>query len=194
MAKDKNSFIAYCDWIDTFESLPDDKAGQLAKHLFRYVNDENPKSDDILITAVFANMKRTLKRDLIRYESVSVKRSESGKMGGRPKKQTEAKKANGLLEKQTEAKKADSDSDSDSDIKEKGCIVYFEKDKELNDAFVDYLKLRKRSKFTITDRVIKSLIKKLREYSNNDKIIALRIVENAIEGKWKSFYKLDNGK
>ena len=46
MAENKKSFIAYVDWKETFCSLPDDKAGQLVKHLFAYVSDENPKTDD----------------------------------------------------------------------------------------------------------------------------------------------------
>jgi len=69
MAEGKKSFTAYCDWKDTFDSLPDDKAGQLIKHLFAYVNDENPNTDDILIKAVFAQIKATLKRDLKKWEA-----------------------------------------------------------------------------------------------------------------------------
>lgn len=112
MAENKKSFVAYCDWMETFEALPDEKAGQLAKHLFRYVNDLSPETDDILIKAVFANIKHTLKRDLKKYETIKLKRSESGKLGGRPSKQTKAKKANAFCEKQTKAKKAVSDSDN----------------------------------------------------------------------------------
>lgn len=69
MAEGKKSFTAYCDWKETFDSLPDDKAGQLIKHLFAYVNDENPQTDDILIKAVFAQIKATLKRDLKKWET-----------------------------------------------------------------------------------------------------------------------------
>ena len=68
MAEGKKSFTAYCDWKETFNTLPDDKAGQLIKHLMSYVNDENPETDDILIKAVFAQMKATLKRDLKKWE------------------------------------------------------------------------------------------------------------------------------
>jgi len=114
MAENKKSFIAYCDWLETFEALPDEKAGQLIKDLLRYVNDLNPETDDILIKAVFANIKHTLKRDLKKYEQIREKRAEAGKMGGRPKKQNEAKKANGFFEKQTKAKKADNVNDNDS--------------------------------------------------------------------------------
>ena len=76
MAENKKSFTAYCDWNTTFNSLPDDKAGQLIKHLFAYVNDENPETDDLLINAVFANIKATLKRDLKKWEEKSKKNQE----------------------------------------------------------------------------------------------------------------------
>jgi hypothetical protein len=82
MAENKKSFIAYVDWKETFDSLPDDKAGQLVKHLFAYVNDENPQTDDILICAVFANIKQQLKRDLRKWEGISLQRAEIGRLGG----------------------------------------------------------------------------------------------------------------
>lgn len=116
MAKDKNSFVAYCDWIDTFEALPDDKAGQLAKHLFRYVNDLDPKTEDVLIKAVFAGIKQTLKRDLSKYNQFIEKQRFNGSKGGRPKKSpSEAKKPKPLNKNPSEAKKADSVSDSVND-------------------------------------------------------------------------------
>ena len=62
-------------------TLPDDKAGQLIKHLFAYVNDENPETDDILIKAVFAQIKATLKRDLKKWEGKKEERSKSGILG-----------------------------------------------------------------------------------------------------------------
>lgn len=82
MAEDKKSFIVYVDWKETFDSLPDDKAGQLIKHLFAYVSDEDPKSDDILINAVFVNIKQQLKRDLKKWEGISSQRSDIGRLGG----------------------------------------------------------------------------------------------------------------
>ena len=82
MAENKKSFIAYVDWGDTFDALPDDKAGQLIKHLFAYVNDKNPVTDDILINAVFTNIKLQLKRDLKKWENISTQRTEIGRIGG----------------------------------------------------------------------------------------------------------------
>ena len=81
MAENKKSFVAYADWKYTFDELSNEKAGELIKHIFAYVNDENPVSEDMLINAVFANIKHTLKRDLKRYEKTCKKRSEAGKKG-----------------------------------------------------------------------------------------------------------------
>jgi Family of unknown function (DUF6291) len=81
MAENKKSFIAYANWKDTFDQLPNEEAGILIKHIFSYVNDENPISESLLINAVFANIKSTLKRDLDKWEFEIDKKSESGIIG-----------------------------------------------------------------------------------------------------------------
>ena len=45
MAKDKKSFVLYCDIIHTIEQLTDEQAGHLFKHVLYYVNDLNPDTD-----------------------------------------------------------------------------------------------------------------------------------------------------
>jgi hypothetical protein len=87
MANNKKSFIFYCDWKETFSALPLEKAGLLINHLLAYVNDENPQTDDILINAVFANIKQTLKRDLKKYDLIREKRINAGKASAEAKKQ-----------------------------------------------------------------------------------------------------------
>lgn len=106
MAENKKSFVLYCDQQNIFNMLPDEIAGKLIKHIFAYVNDENPVTGDLILQLAFEPIKSQLKRDLRHWDEIREKRSENGKLGGRPKKQTEAKKANGFLEKQTKAKKA----------------------------------------------------------------------------------------
>jgi hypothetical protein len=81
MAKDKKSFILYSDAIHTVEKLSDTDAGQLLKHLLRYVNDQNPTTDNALVEIAFEPIKQQLKRDLVKFEDVKVKRSEAGKAG-----------------------------------------------------------------------------------------------------------------
>ena len=79
MAENKKSFIAYADWKETFDNLPDEVAGKLIKHIFAYVNDEDPNTDDYIINAVFANIKHTLKRDLTKWETQLEQRKLAGK-------------------------------------------------------------------------------------------------------------------
>jgi len=85
MAKDKKSFIAYCDWLETFEELTDEEAGKLVKHLLRYVNDQNPVTEDKLTKMCFIPIQQSLKRDLKKYEGYVQKQRENGAKGGRPK-------------------------------------------------------------------------------------------------------------
>ena len=81
MAKDKKGFILYADQKALFEQLPNDKAGELIKFIFAYVNDENPETDDLIINLAFTPIKQQLKRDLIKFEETKEKRSEAGKAG-----------------------------------------------------------------------------------------------------------------
>jgi len=87
MAKDKKSFVAYCDWLESFEELTDEEAGRLAKHLFRYVNDLNPEAPDKITKMCFIPIKQSLKRDLVKYEERADRARENGAKGGRPKTQ-----------------------------------------------------------------------------------------------------------
>ena len=107
MAQDKKSFIAYVDWGKVFDELDDAEAGRLAKHLFRYVNDENPEPPDKLTKLVFIPIMNTLKNDLKKWENYTEKQKANGLKGGRPK----IKKANETQITQaflSEPKKADS--------------------------------------------------------------------------------------
>jgi len=87
MAKDKKSFVAYCDWLESFEELTDEEAGKLAKHLFRYVNDLNPEPPDKITKMCFIPIKQSLKRDLVKYEERAERARLNGAKGGRPKTQ-----------------------------------------------------------------------------------------------------------
>ena len=78
MAAGKKSFLFYTDWIDTFKKLPKDKGYDLLMHMLSYVNDENPETDDILVDAVFQQIKNTLKRDLNNWENQQQQRKEAG--------------------------------------------------------------------------------------------------------------------
>ena len=112
MAKDKKSFLLYCDIIHTVEKMPTDKAGELFKHILQYVNDQNPKTDDLIVQLVFEPIKQQLKRDLRKYEDFIEKQRDNGKRGGRPRKPNETQITQPFIEK---PKKADTDTDTDKE-------------------------------------------------------------------------------
>jgi hypothetical protein len=114
MALNKKSFVLYTDQRSYFDKLNDQEAGQLIKHIFSYVNDENPNPVDRIIDLSFEPIKLQLKRDLVKYESISNRNKSNGKLGGRPK-QEEPKKPTGLSGNPNKPKKADTDNDTDND-------------------------------------------------------------------------------
>ena len=77
MAENKKSVLVYIDWISTFEELDDIEAGKLIKHFFRYVNDQHPEPPDRLTKLMFEPIKQSLKRDLVKYESIRNKNKEN---------------------------------------------------------------------------------------------------------------------
>lgn len=87
MAQGKKSFVAYSDWYGMFKALPDEVAGKLIKHIFSYVNDENPTSDDFVINALFEQVKSTLKRDLVKWEQQQEQRKKAGIRSAEVRKQ-----------------------------------------------------------------------------------------------------------
>ena len=87
MAEDKKGFILYADQKELFEQLPNEKAGELIKHIFKYVNDENPTTDDLIINLAFTPIKQQLKRDLKKFEASRKQRSDAGKRSAKLRKE-----------------------------------------------------------------------------------------------------------
>jgi len=81
MATDKKSFILYSDSQGLINQLPDDVAGRLLKHIYAYVNDENPISEELLLNIAFEPIKMQFKRDLKKWEESKDAKSINGKMG-----------------------------------------------------------------------------------------------------------------
>lgn len=104
----KKSFILYHSYWATFSRLTDEEAGQLIKMIFSHEADGVTPDADRVVEIAFTQIKSDLERNRAEYESVCEKRRESGKLGGRPKKQTDYKESKSFSEK---AKKPDNDDD-----------------------------------------------------------------------------------
>ena len=169
MATDKKSFLIYCDIIHTVEQLTDEQAGDLFKHILRYVNDQDPQSDSVITKIAFEPIKQALKRDLDKYKSICERNSDNAK-----------KRWNATASDRIRplTKNADSDSDSDSDI---------EIDKEYKLAFDLWLKYKKEKKQKYTKTGIQQLVK-----TNQDKYTPsefTKVVEHSIAQNYSGLYE-----
>ncbi len=214
--ENKKSFIAYVDWGDVFEALPDEKAGQLAKHLWRYVSDKNPVTDDVLINAVFAQIKATLKRDLKKWESEIEIKSNSGRLGNIKRwnpdlyefilsEKITLEDAE-LIAKNRKTSHSDtlpshpianiavndnvSVSVNDNDIEEKK-VFNFKKsiiDLGIEKGIVeDWLKVRKTKKATNSETAFKGIKNEIERAIKHNDITANDCIKTAVEKSWAGF-------
>ncbi len=75
----KKSFLLYTDQREVFDELSDEDAGKLIKHIFAYVNDEDPITNDKLLKVAFLPIKTQLKRDLKTWENKQEQRKDAAK-------------------------------------------------------------------------------------------------------------------
>lgn len=87
------------------EQLTDEQAGDLFKHILRYVNDQQPTTDNVITRIAFEPIKQCLKRDLQKYEDIQKRNSDNAR------KRWDATAYDRIP---NDTKNADSDSDSDS--------------------------------------------------------------------------------
>jgi hypothetical protein len=134
MAENKKSFLLYCDLIHTIKKLPNDKAGELFKHILSYVNDEKPETEDLIINLTFEPIKQALKRDLIKYQSIKEKNAANAR------KRWDATASEPMRK---DAKHADSDIDNGSGIVKDTVIVNEKKKESISKEIIEMHELQK---------------------------------------------------
>ena len=68
--------------------------------------------------------------------------------------------------------------------------LYYPNDEALNDAFKDYVSMRKQTKNPMSDRAITLAMNKLKELSNGDNDLAIKILNQSVMWSWKGLYPL----
>lgn len=96
-------------------------------------------------------------------------------------------------ELQTETSQKQSIESAEENSKRK---VYYPNDEKLNQAFLDFMKMRKSIKKPMTDRAIAMAMNRLKKLAGNDNDLAIRILEQSIFHSWQDVYELkeDNNK
>jgi len=198
--KSKKSFILYLDQQELFNKLPDEIAGKLIKHIFSYVNCEDPETDDLLIDIAFASIKQSLKRDLNKWETQLEQRSRAGKISAERRatkaneKQRKATTVESRSTKSTDSVNvSDSVSVSVSDSEETKDIVVstpaFNFKNELlalgvdKEVLEDWLTVRKKKKASNTKTALKGLITEITKSG----LMVNDAIEYAAEKSWSGF-------
>lgn len=120
----KESFVLYVKYLDNIEMLSMEQRGILITALMSYVAGKDIPDMDGMTAMAYSFIKSQVDRDFEKYEETCRKRSEAGKLGGRPKVKdikhinAKAKKANGFLEKQNNPDNDNEyENENDNDIK-----------------------------------------------------------------------------
>ncbi len=200
MATDKKGFVLYADQKDSFCDLTDEEAGILIKHIFAYVNDENPILSNRYAKIAFNPIKSQLKRDLVKYELVREKRSIAGKASAEAKKQTLTNSTHVESVEQTLT-------NSTVIVKDNVSVNVTVKDKvtvkdiinrdfislEFLENFNKWIKYKsdRKEKYKSIESE-KSFYNKLIKLSNNDPLIAFEIIEQSMANNWAGIFELKN--
>ena len=111
----KKSFILFADYRMHVNRLSDEAAGRLFKGILQYVQEgiepQFPPTADVAADAAvgmaFSFIKLQISRDVEKYEAVSQRRAEAGRLGGL---KTQANKRRQML-----ANEADNDNENEND-------------------------------------------------------------------------------
>ena len=142
----KETFLFYADWLNVIRDLPSEVQLEVYQAIAEYAIYDNLIELKPLAKVAFGFVKQTIDRDTQKYISISEKRSEAGKKGGRRLKDNELEESNEKQKKQLLSEKSkksncllnDNDNVNDNDIsflekkKQKSASVDFDKEEKNN--------------------------------------------------------------
>ena len=201
MASNKKGFVLYADQKDLFEQLSNEKAGELIKHIFAYVNDEDPETDDLFIKLAFTPIKQQLKRDLEKWSQTKKGRSKAGKASAEAranKKQQESINSTNVKFVQQSSTKLNKDQQSSTNptvnvnVNVNDNVNGINKDKK--EIFTKWLNYRKEIKKGVTvNSTINSLIEKFNSTSvSKCEWVVNQSIQNNYTGLFWDNYKESN--
>lgn len=151
----------------------------------RRVNSFLSELEERTIIEPRTNQKRT------KIKPINTRFSYSKRTKNEPKTNQKRTKEKGELQTET----SQNQSVETEEEKQKG-KVYYPNDEKLNQAFLDFMKMRKSIKKPMTDRAITRAMNSLQRLSGGDNDLAIRILEQSIFHCWQDLYELkeDNNK
>lgn len=173
-------FTFYKNYYDIIKYLDDNNKLIMLNAILEYIFEEKEPELEGLNLGIWNNIKMPLNTTKINIIN--------GKKGGRPKTQT---KTETKTEKKPKAKpKGKANNISYFLFLFSNLYISNLNNKDnIYKLFNEYLELRKKNKYTVTETVVKRLVNKLNEYGTTDEE-KIEIITNAINGAWKDFYPL----
>ena len=195
MAEGKKSVLLYCDLIHTIEKMDNETAGQFFKHYLRYINDLNPKTDNLLVDITFESVKQNLKRDLKKWETRAEKSRENGKKGGRPPKEETQETQQVILKPKKPVKDTVTVTDT---VNVNDILLKKETKKDLvfpftSENFVYQWQIwrqykKEQHKFTYKSEASEqAALTQLQKMATNREIKAIEIIHHTMANGWKGF-------
>ena len=188
MAENKTSFILYSDQRSLINLLSDEQAGVLLKHIFAYVNDENPINTDQLINVVFEPIKQQFKRDLVKWERTKEGRSAAGKASAEARRINKAQQTSTNVNKAQQSLTNPTVNDNVNVNVNVNDIKYNSTESIDFGVLLNYINSSFNRKFKIISESVKTKFKaRIKEkYSKDD-------IKNCIDNLKNIQYHIDNG-
>jgi len=182
MAEDKKGFILYSDQQELFNQLSDEQAGKLIKHIYAYVNDENPECKDIVTKLAFTPIKQQFKRDLEKWEKTRGLRSKAGLASAEARRNKKQQKATHVNTVQHTSTNPTVNDNVNVNVNVNVNDILLEKEtKELFKVWVDYRKEIK--KVIKSDKTLITLAKRIqKEGYEKSKQVIYSSIENGYQG------------
>ena len=200
----KNSFVLYTDYMAQLSLLTMEQRGILLTAIMAYQMGQELPQMDAVTTMAYSFIRRKLDADNAKWEETCRKRSEAGKMGGRPRKnpeadvisekQMKAKKANGFFEKQSfseKAKKADNEYEYDNEyVNDNNKNIMSGKPAAPYAEIVEYLNQKTGKRFSAKAKDTQKHIKA--RWSEGWTLDDFKKVIDNMTAKWKGDAKMDD--
>lgn len=176
------NYTFYRNYYELIKHLPSKERLQMYDAISQYMFENIEPNLTGLCNGIWVNLKMPL--------DTSKTNIENGKKGGRPKNRNET-------EDKTETKPKQNRNEIEGKPKAKAnnistflfLISNFNFNNNINNLLKEYLEVRVKNKYTITESIVNRLCNKLNQYSTNDEEKE-EIILNAINGAWKDFYPL----
>ena len=135
----KETFLFYADWLNVIRDLPSEVQLEVYQAITEYAIYGNLIELKPLAKVAFGFVKQTIDRDTQKYISISEKRSEAGKKGGRRLKDNELEESNEKQKKQLLSEKSKKSNCPLNDNVNDNDISFLEKKKQKSDVAVSDL-------------------------------------------------------